>query len=196
MHLLYSLQFLLSGRGMRFFPEIVLQWLLCTQSRSACIHTDDALSGGEGVGIRWKPLSMRVLIASCESLHSCGDVLLRALHGSVSRTAFAEKWRHLLNRHISDTVEDNIMNSLCILPLGSRITWAHSFTPWAMREVPSHWTWRITGWSKWDGSEVFQMEHRHGFPFLTGMYQGGEKSEDETFGHLVYEELLKLSLSH
>lgn len=40
------------------------------------------------------------------------------------------------------------------------------------------------------------MEHSHGFPFLTRMYQGGEKSEDETFGYLAYEELLKLSLSH
>lgn len=68
-----------------------------------------------------------------------------------------------------------------------------------MRDAPPHRTWCITGRIKRgarDGSEVFQLEQGHSFPFLTGKDQGGEKCEEETFGHLgTYEEFLKLPAS-
>lgn len=84
-------------------------------------------------------------------------------------------------------------------PNGSWYVLGSQLHPTSYERYPTHRTWCITKGIKrgaHDGSEVFQLEQGHSFPFLTGKYQCGEKREEETFGHLgTYEEFLKLPSS-
>ena len=151
-HLLYTLQLWLSGRGMSFFRHSSAVTVL--YSEQACVYTDHAVSGGRGVGRRWKPLGTRMPITSCESLHSYWDVLRHVLHGTVSKPAFSQKRRHRLNRHFSETVGDNVMKSLCIILCGSRVKPGFTAAPhcvWGVYHHTGHGA--ITGWSKAGGSE-------------------------------------------